>query len=108
MSGSSPISPVAAAQPITGGSAPAAPPMTMFCGVLPLQPHRIDDDVEEDREGEQRGRLDVERKSKNRDCAAGKDKSEYQRFGARDPAARDWTLRPCEPSRRRCRRRTTC
>ena len=33
MSGSSPISPVAAAQPITGGSAPAAPPMTMFCGV---------------------------------------------------------------------------
>ena len=25
--------PVAAAQPITGGSAPAAPPMTMFCGV---------------------------------------------------------------------------
>ena len=34
MSGSSPISPVAAAQPITGGRAPAAPPMTMFCGVL--------------------------------------------------------------------------
>ena len=32
-SGSSPISPVAAAHPITGGSAPAAPPMTMFCGV---------------------------------------------------------------------------
>jgi hypothetical protein len=26
-------SPVAAAQPITGGNAPAAPPMTMFCGV---------------------------------------------------------------------------
>jgi hypothetical protein len=26
-------SPVAAAQPITGGRAPAAPPMTMFCGV---------------------------------------------------------------------------
>ena len=25
--------PVTAAQPITGGSAPAAPPMTMFCGV---------------------------------------------------------------------------
>jgi hypothetical protein len=25
--------PVAAAQPITGGNAPAAPPMTMFCGV---------------------------------------------------------------------------
>ena len=25
--------PVAAAQAITGGNAPAAPPMTMFCGV---------------------------------------------------------------------------
>ena len=24
---------VAAAQPMTGGNAPAAPPMTMFCGV---------------------------------------------------------------------------
>ena len=28
-----PTSPVAAAQPITGGNAPEAPPMTMFCGV---------------------------------------------------------------------------
>jgi hypothetical protein len=25
--------PVTAAQPMTGGSAPAAPPITMFCGV---------------------------------------------------------------------------
>ena len=25
--------PVTASQPITGGNAPAAPPMTMFCGV---------------------------------------------------------------------------
>jgi hypothetical protein len=33
MNGSRPISPVAAAQPIIGGSAPAAPPITMFCGV---------------------------------------------------------------------------
>ncbi len=30
---SSDIVPVAAAQPIIGGKAPAAPPMTMFCGV---------------------------------------------------------------------------
>jgi hypothetical protein len=29
--GSRPACPVAAAHPITGGSAPAAPPMTMFC-----------------------------------------------------------------------------
>jgi len=28
--------PVAAAQPIIGGTAPAAPPMTMFCGVVRL------------------------------------------------------------------------
>ena len=53
--GSSVTPPVTAAQPIIGGSAPAAPPMTMFCGVAPLQPHRVDDDVEEDGEGEQRG-----------------------------------------------------
>ena len=31
-----PTLPVTAAQPITGGSAPAAPPMTMFWGVLRL------------------------------------------------------------------------
>ena len=31
--GSTATSPVAAAQPISGGNAPAAPPMTMFCGV---------------------------------------------------------------------------
>jgi hypothetical protein len=28
--------PVAAAQPTSGGTAPAAPPMTMFCGVSGL------------------------------------------------------------------------
>ena len=28
--------PVAMIQPITGGNAPAAPPMTMFCGVARL------------------------------------------------------------------------
>ena len=33
-SGSTDRLPVTAAQPITGGNAPAAPPMTMFCGVL--------------------------------------------------------------------------
>ena len=33
ISGASPISPVTAAQPASGGIAPAAPPMTMFCGV---------------------------------------------------------------------------
>jgi hypothetical protein len=33
MSGSIPMAPVAAVQPITGGRAPAAPPMTMFWGV---------------------------------------------------------------------------
>jgi hypothetical protein len=32
-SGSVATWPVAAAQPISGGKAPAAPPMTMFCGV---------------------------------------------------------------------------
>ena len=31
--GSSETPPVTEAQPMIGGSAPAAPPMTMFCGV---------------------------------------------------------------------------
>jgi hypothetical protein len=31
--GSTASDPVAATQPTTGGRAPAAPPMTMFCGV---------------------------------------------------------------------------
>ncbi len=30
--------PVAAAQPIMGGNAPAAPPITIFCGVQRLSP----------------------------------------------------------------------
>jgi hypothetical protein len=33
ISASGPTSPVIAAQPSTGGMAPDAPPMTMFCGV---------------------------------------------------------------------------
>ena len=32
----SPRPPVTAAQPTSGGTAPAAPPMTMFCGVRRL------------------------------------------------------------------------
>lgn len=34
--GSALMSPVTAAQPSTGGMAPLAPPITMFCGVLGL------------------------------------------------------------------------
>ena len=30
--------PVIAAQPTMGGKAPAAPPMTMFCGVMRFSP----------------------------------------------------------------------
>ncbi len=36
ISGSGPTSPVMDAQPSTGGMAPEAPPMTMFCGVRGL------------------------------------------------------------------------
>ena len=36
--GRSAVSPPTAAQPITGGRAPAAPPMTMFCGVRRFSP----------------------------------------------------------------------
>ena len=36
MTGGSAISPVAIAHPITGGKAPAAPPITIFWGVFRL------------------------------------------------------------------------
>src|SRR5262249_46105136 len=58
---------------------------------LPLQPHRVHDDIKEDRKGEQRGGVDIERKSQDDDGAAGKNESEYKRFGARDLPARNWT-----------------
>ena len=54
-----PMLPVTATQPMTGGSAPAAPPMTMFCGVAPLEDDRVDDDVEGDRQQRQEGRQQV-------------------------------------------------
>src|SRR5262245_11641238 len=57
----------------------------------PLQPHRVDDDIEEDRKGEQRGGFDIERKSKDGHGAAGNDKSEYKRLVARDLPTGNWT-----------------
>ncbi len=61
--------PVTAAQPIIGGKAPAAPPMTMFCGVAPLQPHGVDEDVEGDGEGEQRAGHDIDQHAQRQDRA---------------------------------------
>ena len=52
----SPRLPCAAAQPESGGIAPAAPPITMFCGRAPLEPERVDDDVERPAAERQRGR----------------------------------------------------
>jgi len=57
----------------------------------PLQPHRVYDDVEEDREGEQGRRRDIDRDSKDGDRADGQDKPERACLGARDPAARNRT-----------------
>src|SRR5712672_144670 len=55
----------------------------------PFQPHRVHDDVEKDREGEQGRRRDIDRDSKDGDRADGQDKPERARLGARDPAARN-------------------
>ena len=66
MSGSSPISPVAAAQPITGGSAASGAADDDVLRRVPLQPGRIHDDVEEDREGEQRSRLTLSARARAR------------------------------------------
>ena len=78
---------------MTGGSAPAAPPMTMFCGRAPLEHHRVDDDVEADREQRQERRQDVDgpghqadrdgpEDDPERDGALGRD-----RVGGQRPAA---------------------
>jgi hypothetical protein len=90
MSGSTPIRPVAATQPTIGGNAPAAPPMTMFCGVA-LQQDRIHDDVEDDRERQQSRRRDIDRKPHHDNGARRKHEPEGERFRSRHSATRDRT-----------------
>ena len=77
--------PVATAQPIIGGNAPAAPPMTMFCGVAALQPHRIDDGIEEDGEGQQPGREQVRRERQHHHGEARQRQPEAQRLARARP-----------------------
>lgn len=55
---------------------------------MSLQPHRVDNGIEEYREGEQRSRHEVDRNAENGDGTSGKDESYYKRFTARDSAAR--------------------
>ena len=45
---------VTADQPMRTGMQPAMPPQTMFCDGAPLEDHRVDDDVEEERAERQR------------------------------------------------------
>src|SRR5262245_2241994 len=45
-----------------------------------LEPHRVDDDVEEDGKSEQGRRFDVDRESKNRDRTGGENHAKYERF----------------------------
>src|SRR6185312_14536120 len=52
-----------------------------------LEPNRINDNVEEDRKGEQRRSLEIGCESKNSDGAASKDNAECQRLRARDRPA---------------------
>ena len=51
---------VTAAQPTSTGTAPAAPPITMFWLLRPLQPQRVDEDVEERGRDGQHGREQVD------------------------------------------------
>ena len=62
----------------------------------PLQPGRVDHDVEEDREGEQPGRHQVRGERQHDDAAGGKDEPERERFALPDPAAGQ------RPPRRAC------
>ena len=56
--------------------------MTMFCAVRALQPHRVDDDVEEDGEGEQRRGEPVRGEAEDRDREGGEHDAEGERLGA--------------------------
>src|SRR5262245_13490210 len=54
-----------------------------------LEPYRVDDDVEEDRESEQCRCRDIEHESKHRNGTGSENHAEYERFCTRDRAARD-------------------
>ncbi len=69
---------VAAAQPISGGKAPAAPPMTMFCGVRRFS-QTVDQHVEEDRHRQDRRRRPVDRDEHQDDREAGETHAEMER-----------------------------
>ena len=91
------MSPVTAAQPMTGGSAPAAPPRTMFCGVRPLEQQRVDDDVEADREEREERRHEVRRERQPRERDDGQDEPERERVLRRDLVSRAAAGGACAP-----------
>jgi hypothetical protein len=83
--------PVAAAHPTSGGTAPAAPPMTMFCGVVRLS-QRVDEDVEETaREREDRCE-DVHEAGEDDEGEGGEREPELEGALHRHAARRDRTL----------------
>ena len=86
--GSALISPVAATQPISGGNAPAAPPMTMFCAVRALQPDGVDQHVEQDRDRQDRGREMIGGEVHQHDREDAKAHAEMERGLAAHPPGR--------------------
>ena len=58
----------------------------------PLEPHRVDDGVEEDREGQEAGREPVRHEAKRQHRADRERHAEGERLAAADPARRDRPL----------------
>src|ERR1700738_4095975 len=94
-SGSSPTWPVAATQPITGGSAPGAPaPPPADDDIVrdpALEPHRVDDDIKEDCESQQCRRGYIQHRAERQNGARTKSQPENECFRARYTAAGNWT-----------------
>ena len=82
--------PVTAAQPMAGGSAPAKPADHDVLRRAALQPERIDDDIEEDGEGQQRRPPGDSRTAHHGDRRRPPASSRSQRILARDMAHAGW------------------
>ncbi len=73
-----------------------------------LQPHRVDHDIEEDREGQQRAGKPVDEDAERHHREERQRQAEGQRLGRRARGRAGSAGWRCATSARRCRHRTTC
>src|ERR1700731_2366668 len=93
VSDSSPTCPVAAAHPITGGSAPAAPPMTIFCRVRPFHPGFVHKKKKKGGPTQKCSRRYVRRQRESRHCEPAQNETKNKRLESGDFSPGDWPHR---------------